>query len=339
MGIGRRALAPTVALALSGCMLVDAYSDRAVRYNLEAEQTQDQDLLLNIARASLRRPLQFSGVQSVTGTASASGNAMFTFPFGRKQGPNTFSTTEGISGGQTFAVAVLDTQEFFQGILKPIPLSTLDFYVQERYPRSLLFNIFISKITVRQGDKTKEFPNYPGSDRELDAFQYLITQLLNQGMTTQQRPSTAAWGPVLTPTDSLKLDVSKFGSGSGFEVKTVTWCDLSETDRRNTISRLGLVNPTPNIDTILASLGHACDASSPMPVTQDMIKNVKDATLVLYRIQKSDKSFTLCFDRRFGDVSTPDKDSLQSKFPCREPKRPGRGVAELDTGMAFRGIT
>ena len=51
----RAATALAVALGflpLAGCAIVDKYSDRAVEYNLQAEKTQQQNLLLNIIRAS-----------------------------------------------------------------------------------------------------------------------------------------------------------------------------------------------------------------------------------------------------------------------------------------------
>ena len=64
----RGVLAAAIAsLALAGCAIVDKYSDRAVEYNLQAEKTQQQNLLLNIIRASLRRPMQFTGLTSITG--------------------------------------------------------------------------------------------------------------------------------------------------------------------------------------------------------------------------------------------------------------------------------
>src|SRR5262245_8301398 len=72
----RSVLAMGVALAallLAGCAIVDKYADRAVDYNLQAEKTQQTNLLLNIVRASLRRPMQFTGLTSITGTASDSG--------------------------------------------------------------------------------------------------------------------------------------------------------------------------------------------------------------------------------------------------------------------------
>ena len=64
-------LLPLVALQLGGCAVVDQYSGRAVGFNLEAEQATQQALLLNIVRASHRRPMQFTSVQSITGIASA----------------------------------------------------------------------------------------------------------------------------------------------------------------------------------------------------------------------------------------------------------------------------
>src|SRR6202012_63903 len=63
-----------ICLGLAACAVVDQYSGRAVMYNLQAEQAQEQALLLNVVRASLRRPMQFTGLQSITGTANASGS-------------------------------------------------------------------------------------------------------------------------------------------------------------------------------------------------------------------------------------------------------------------------
>src|SRR5438477_4088857 len=127
-----------------GCALIDNYSWRAVDYNKEAEIAQQQTLLLNIIRASMRRPMQFTSIQTVTGTANVSGSlqggAVGTrqtpyisgFPL-TPAGANQLaaSTNSAIArlatgnitgnvamgGAATFTVPVLDTQEFYQGIL------------------------------------------------------------------------------------------------------------------------------------------------------------------------------------------------------------------------------
>jgi len=71
---GKACVAAPIFFCLAACAVVDQYSGRAVVYNLQAEQAQEQALLLNVVRASLRRPMQFTGLQSITGTASASGS-------------------------------------------------------------------------------------------------------------------------------------------------------------------------------------------------------------------------------------------------------------------------
>src|ERR1700686_5160953 len=136
---------------LSGCSVVDKFAGRAVEFNLEAEQAQEQALLLNIIRASMRRPMQFTSLQSITGTASASANVNGTYAAAQQLPlismfniiPGNVNTaisriaTEGggpsasMSGGPTFVVPVLDTQEFYQGILAPIPLQVFDYYLQQ----------------------------------------------------------------------------------------------------------------------------------------------------------------------------------------------------------------
>src|SRR5262245_29178876 len=67
---------------LASCAIVDDFSGRAVDFNMQAEQAQEQALLLNVIRASLRRPMQFTGLQSITGTASISGGSTLSVPFG-----------------------------------------------------------------------------------------------------------------------------------------------------------------------------------------------------------------------------------------------------------------
>ena len=55
-GVAWAALTAASLYVLAGCTVVDRFSGRAVEYNLQAEQAQEQALLLNIVRASMRRP-------------------------------------------------------------------------------------------------------------------------------------------------------------------------------------------------------------------------------------------------------------------------------------------
>src|SRR5579871_731111 len=200
--------------SLLGCAFVDQYSGRAVGYNVEAEQAQEQALLLNIIRASLRKPMQYTSVQTITGTATSSGTATLNFPVGLHPASAIKTGVLGgtVAGGPTFTVPVLDTQEFYQGIMKPIPGQLIDFYVHEEYPREEIFNLFIEKIVFRRWDCPTTshlqdcemtFINYPGTDLDLDLTQAVIEYHLNLGLSTEQLPE-----------DKTKPDKAKNSSSS-----------------------------------------------------------------------------------------------------------------------------
>src|ERR1700688_1833788 len=111
--LGRIVGGAAAMLILSSCGVVDNFSGRAVNYNLVAEQAQQQALLLNIVRASLNRPMQFTTLSSITGSASESGTGTLSFPFGEAAhrpnkllSPDVFGLSGAISGGPTFTVPV-----------------------------------------------------------------------------------------------------------------------------------------------------------------------------------------------------------------------------------------
>jgi hypothetical protein len=206
--------APLLAAALAGCAIVDDFSGRAVDFNKQAEQAQEQALLLNIVRASLRRPMQFTGLQSITGTASISGGSTLSVPFGeathRPRGavsPDVAGFSGTISGGPTFIVPVLDTQEFYEGILAPISLQVFDYYLQQGLPAEVLFDLFVSKIVITQGsgDNCHEttYNNSVNDDVEFEQFQAILDMLLAAGLSTEHVETVSSFGPPI-PEASLQ---------------------------------------------------------------------------------------------------------------------------------------
>jgi hypothetical protein len=225
---GFAACAGTLFLAhgLFGCAVIDQYAGRAIDFNLEAEQAQEQALLLNIIRASVRRPMQFTSLQSVTGTGNVSGSiqgsALKTsqtpyislFPL-TGSGPSTLaqSTNSAISrivtgnvtgnvtmgGTATFIVPVLDTQEFYQGILQPLPLQVFDYYIQQGFPPQLLFDLFILKVEVTRIDdgscRKFTFQNSVRDDLQFGQFQAFSDYLIGSGLTAERVNSVSAFGP------------------------------------------------------------------------------------------------------------------------------------------------
>jgi len=207
-----------VQLALVGCSFPsDYYGVRAVDYNREAEQATQQALLLNIIRASQRRPMQFTGLQSVTGTSStsasvnAAGGTTSNQPFSAAPANTVLSSvitrsvggTGSITGGPTFTVPVLDTQEFYQGILTPVPLQVIDFYLQEGLPAELIFDLFVSKVVVTRIDDGSctqfTFENTVSSDLRFGQFQALADYLISSGLWAERISKATSYGPALHP--------------------------------------------------------------------------------------------------------------------------------------------
>lgn len=125
------------ATSLSSCVLVDNFAHRSVDYNLQAENSKNRNLLLNVIRAAYRRPLQFTELMTVTGLATASVTGVFTLPFvaNHAAASRVFSFSPGaaVSGGPNFTVAILNTKEFYQGILTPLPMQIVALFFMKAF--------------------------------------------------------------------------------------------------------------------------------------------------------------------------------------------------------------
>jgi hypothetical protein len=131
------------------------------------------------------------------------------------------------SGGPQFNVAILDNQDFFEGILAPLSMTTLDLYYQERYSRTLLFNLFISKIVIKQEGRVLEIPNYAARDKDVDRFQAAIDYVLNLGLATESTKRVTSYGEPLEPSEVSDASAISRVAYAGLEVKEIGWCDLS----------------------------------------------------------------------------------------------------------------
>ena len=303
-------------LALGGCDAVDRFSGRAVQYNLEAEQVQDQGILLNIIRASKRRPLEFTSISTVTGTASASGNGGLTGPVGPHlpTSSHAFSLGLTVSGGPTFSLGVLDTQEFYEGISNPIPVSLFDFYLKEGYPPNLLFNLFISKIELIREGHHETLANAPSSE-SYTKFQAVLDEIINQGLTTEKSSDAVPQGPPLTPNETGNVKELLAGGTQGYELHRKGWCDLAEEDREVTLSRLR----ANAWRIVLYRVNAYCKTSgdkTPPPV-------ILEAGLppYLYQVQKANSGARFCFTRgNHGDAQCS-MGKKKSKSPSSTPYR------------------
>jgi hypothetical protein len=207
---------------LSACSLADQLSGHSVEYNVQAETVKNQTLLMNILRAAYRRTLQFTDLSTISGQVSVSGTAGFSVPFwGPRAGGQELTVANpsiSASNSPTYTVSVLNTKEFYQGILTPIPMKTLSYYIHIGFPEYLLLTLVVSEIEYGPPSARKRIANVV--DRKIDLpgfkpnlqFSDLLKKLISMGLTTEEveettklgRPFPAARYP--SPTDLATLD-------------------------------------------------------------------------------------------------------------------------------------
>ena len=135
-------------LLISGC---SAFTEgRVVRTNQLVENVSNQLMLLNAVRASKQYPLYFTDFGTIR-TASPSFSAGFAFPFGPGDPANTtFSPSFSYGNITNIDVAPLQTQEFYRGILAPIKVETLDYYLNQGWPKEMLYHLLIERIEIKK---------------------------------------------------------------------------------------------------------------------------------------------------------------------------------------------
>ena len=211
--IRRVLVGSTAVAALASCTVVDKFSQHSVEYNLQAESIKNQNLLLNIVRAAYRKPMQFTDLSTITGQVSVSGTVGLTLPFG---GPSdSFNRVTLVSPSMTtsdspsFTVSVLNTKEFYQGILTPLPMRTIAYYLQLGIPAPVLMTLAIADITYGPPQSLTRVYNRA---TDYERFQTLLLALLDLGLNVERVEETEIIGAPFDehglpkPADAAALD-------------------------------------------------------------------------------------------------------------------------------------
>ena len=318
---GRVLACVAAATAIAGCSS-DKLAVQAVGYNLASEQVHNNQMLLNIVRASQRRPLEFTTLQSITGSGSSDAQIALELPLAQNGDEQATILRPQLarSGRPTFSISVLDTQEFYQGILRPLTLQVFDFYMKRGLSRRLLFDLFFSGISVTvtaEGDRNRfgaDFANDVSDDQAFDDYQTLIEALLSAGLTTTALRSPATvLGPPLTADEALRGDLGAKAASGGLALRPVGWCTLTPRERRDMAARLKF---EPATEDICAKGGE--------PDADRLVQLGLPQTV--YRLEKPAPgvSFGLCFQ------PPPDQPQRRAALTsCQELQRQtGRGDGE-----------
>jgi hypothetical protein len=195
-------LASAAALALSGCIATGAIDKRAIVINQDVGTSQNEFVLLNLARASREEPVYFVAYDQL----GASGTTEYRMGVPQVVlGPSVPVVNEVATvnpGGSTyldnqtnsnFQLSLLNSRDFYAGLLAPLDLRDVDLLLHQGYSRELIFYLVIekAKITVSPKDgSVSPIPpqvvyNDPTDPKNSALFQYYIKEAMEHGLTTE----------------------------------------------------------------------------------------------------------------------------------------------------------
>ncbi|MFL6797309.1 MAG: hypothetical protein ACJ8F3_07845 [Xanthobacteraceae bacterium] len=205
--------------ALAACSAVDnAMDPRYDDINRTTAKARNESILLNIVRASHSAPLNFVAFSRVTGLTSVSGNAalpnFLVGPYTKPPGaPGSASPAYSLLpspardvifnkdnlGGSTtatnsFDISLLETKDFYQGLLRPVDLPILNYFIRQGYSRELLFWLFTESVRQSGVGPQVEFLNDPDQRRacvtvlgQERCFRHMVDVAVATGLTVETK--------------------------------------------------------------------------------------------------------------------------------------------------------
>ena len=190
-----------VAASFVGCATKTQIAEQGVKANLAVEDAANQVLLLNVIRATKRRPMHFTRFQVLRGPIGIGAPAVtLPLPFG----PDFATQIYNLSVTQTldkpsFDVQIMDTQKFLQGITKPVATKTMLYYLDQGWPQQMILHIFVREFEEIHADgSVTSIVNYPQNKREFAKFQKIAEGLQGCDFLGDTDDIAAKYGPVLS---------------------------------------------------------------------------------------------------------------------------------------------
>jgi hypothetical protein len=144
--------AALAALGLMGCMSSADFAGRAVEHNKAIAMAADQVLLLNIVRARNDRPIVYSQFRGVSENFNARAGLSVNVPFGADAGNYYNSDIDfGPSQNVSLETAPLDDVDYYQGVMRPVMIGLLRYYLDNGWPPDLVAALTFEKISIGEG--------------------------------------------------------------------------------------------------------------------------------------------------------------------------------------------
>lgn len=236
------------AISLTSCVSTQTsnFKDISSAYREVAEQYANDNILLNIVRASKDMPMSFLDIPSIVGsgsfTATAGVNPNLSYTTGQfpldplariiSSNTNTYGGSLGMAVNNTFTFtqSSLDNAHFMGKFMEDVPPETIRFYgTQKNLPRAAMLLLLVDHIEIRTVDNEEIawWVNNPRSDG-YESFQKLLELLIEVGLTVEPFTSKQEFGPSISEKDFFsssfnfsELLKEKEGQGKSLEKITV----------------------------------------------------------------------------------------------------------------------
>jgi hypothetical protein len=179
---------------LSACALVDPVDSRYDTVTRSLAKARDEAIFLNLVRASHHYPLAFTTIANVTPTMTNTSSfalpqfsigppnciiASLVPPFtrtcsyptgalGHSVGVSNSTASNSTAVSTNFNVSTEETGSFYEGFLKPIDLTILDYFIRQGYSRELLFWLFTDRFELTTPKGSLGFHYNPPQDLGCD---------------------------------------------------------------------------------------------------------------------------------------------------------------------------
>lgn len=197
--IVRTLLAAPLALTLGGCVAFGSIDRRATTFNESAGTTQNRAILLNLVRASKFEPIYFLALTQFNGSGTEdlkigipeftlgpyqSGAAAKDYVIGGTSTSDSNALDNNIV--TSFQESVLNSKDFYAGLLAPLDLQDVDLLLHQGFARELIFYLVIDKATITpKGGDPFVIWNDPSDPKRFAVFQSYIKEAMLHGLTTQ----------------------------------------------------------------------------------------------------------------------------------------------------------
>ncbi len=213
---GRLRLAGRIASILAaalvaGCVAKGDIHNRVATINKSVGVSRNDAVLLNIVRASRDEPLYFTSLPKVASSGLitlTTGLPSLTIGPNQSNAQTNYTLTNTLKNEATsnFDVNLLESREFYDGLLRPIDLAEANLIVHQGFPRALVFSLLVDRIRITSGSSVEQIVNQPTDPATFARFQKYIYLAVYYGLAVE-----TVTGPNGKPQDGLCFDPALAG--------------------------------------------------------------------------------------------------------------------------------